>query len=302
MLLQRNTFGRRKRGQIILAQRQRQIATLGDRHAVRQSARQIGKTLRHFILRRKVLLRREAFRPPRIGKDVTLGDAHAGFVRAELGAGRKLHRMCRDDRQRALRGEPRGGSGQGIVVAAAGALHFEIEAIRKKPRPRVGRGARRNRIALRERMAHVAAGEPGQRDQAVGPLGEPGALHFRASAMLVGAIGAGQPIGKPEIARARLAKQEQSMRRVALAIVSHPNVAADDRLDALGARGLVELDHAEHVAEIGECQRGHAIGGRGGNRLVEAHHPVDDRILAVEAQMDEADVLKRAHDVQFYSL
>ena len=99
MLLQRNTLGRRKRGQIILAQRQSQIATLGDRHAVCQSARQIDKTLRHFILRREVLLRREAFRAPRIGQDVTLGDADAGFVRAELGAGRKLHRMRRDDRE-----------------------------------------------------------------------------------------------------------------------------------------------------------------------------------------------------------
>ena len=149
MLLQRHAFRRRKRGQIILAQRQRQIATLGDRHAVRQSAGQVRKTLRHFVLRREVLLRREAFRPPRIGKDVALGDAHAGFVRPELGTGRKLHRVGRDDRQRKLRREPHGGGGQGVVVAAAGALHFEIEAIRKKPRPRVGRGARRHRAALR---------------------------------------------------------------------------------------------------------------------------------------------------------
>ena len=79
------------------------------------------------------------------------------------------------------------------------------------------------------------------------------------------------------------------MRCVALGIVRHPDVAADDRLDALGARGLVELDHAEHVAQIGQGQRGHAIGRCGGDRIVEAHHAVDDRILAVQAQMDEAD-------------
>ena len=79
------------------------------------------------------------------------------------------------------------------------------------------------------------------------------------------------------------------MRRVALGIVRHPDVAADDGLDALRARGLVELDHAEHVGEIGQGQRGHAIGCCGGDRFVEAHHSVDDRILTVQAQMDEAD-------------
>src|SRR3977135_4171163 len=122
MLLQRHAFGRRKRRQIILAQRQRQIATLGDGHAVRQSARQVSKTLRHFILGRKVLLRREAFWPPRIGKDVALGTTHAGLVGAELGTGRNLHRVGRDDRERALRREPNSGGGQSVVVAAAGAL------------------------------------------------------------------------------------------------------------------------------------------------------------------------------------
>ena len=54
------------------------------------------------------------------------------------------------------------------------------------------------------------------------------------------------------------------------------------------ARRLVELDHAEHVAEIGERQRGHAVGGRRCDRVVDAHHAVDDRVLAVQAQMDEA--------------
>ena len=101
------------------------------------------------------------------------------------------------------------------------------------------------------------------------------------------------------------------MRRVALGFVRHPHVAADDGLDAPCARGLVELDHAEDVAQVRERERGHAIGGRRRDRFVETHHAVDDRILAMQTQVDEAgravsDRLaerdRHDHDVQFYSL
>ena len=67
------------------------------------------------------------------------------------------------------------------------------------------------------------------------------------------------------------------------------------------ARRLVELDHAEDVRQVGERQRRHVVGEGGADRVVDAHHAVDDRILAVQAQVDEADNAGRAHGVQFYS-
>src|ERR1022692_502863 len=129
MLLQRRAFGRRECRQIILTQRQRQIAALGDRHAVGQGARKVREAPRHFFLGREVLLRRESLWPPRVGQDVALGDAHAGLVRAKLGTGGELRRVFGDDRQGKLRGEPHRRRGERVVVTASRALHFKIEAI-----------------------------------------------------------------------------------------------------------------------------------------------------------------------------
>ena len=78
---------------MVLAERNRHIAALRDRDTVGKRRRQIGEFLDHRRLRREVLLPSEVSRPPRIGKDVTFGDAHARFVRAKIGGPQKLDRM-----------------------------------------------------------------------------------------------------------------------------------------------------------------------------------------------------------------
>jgi hypothetical protein len=57
---------------------------------------------------------------------------------------------------------------------------------------------------------------------------------------------------------------------------------------ARGARRLVELDRPEEVRRVGDRERRHAVGGRGGHGLVDPRHAVHDRILGVQAQVDEA--------------
>ena len=111
---------------------------------------------------------------------------------------------------------------------------------------------------------------------------------FGAAAMLVGAIRAGQPFGEPQVAGARLREQQRAERLVALGLVRQPDVAAEDRLDAARARRVVELDEAERVGEIGDRERRHAVGDGRGDAVVDAHGAVDDRELAVQAQVDEA--------------
>ena len=64
-------------------------------------------------------------------------------------------------------------------------------------------------------------------------------------------------------------------------------IGADDRLDALAAGALVELDHPEQVGQIGNAQRRHAVGGRAGDGGIHLHDPVGDRVFGVEAQVDE---------------
>src|SRR5207244_3856038 len=110
------------------------------------------------------------------------------------------------------------------------------------------------------------------------------------AAMLIAAIRARQPIGELQIAFARLREEQQARWLVAFAFVAHPHVAAEDRLDALIACGTVKLDQAERVAEIGERERGHRVGCRGADRVVDANGAVDDGELAVQAQMNEAGI------------
>jgi len=54
------------------------------------------------------------------------------------------------------------------------------------------------------------------------------------------------------------------------------------------ARRAIELDEAELVREVGQRERRHAIGRRRVDGVVDSHCAVDDRILAVQAQVNEA--------------
>ena len=75
------------------------------------------------------------------------------------------------------------------------------------------------------------------------------------------------------------------------AVGLHPQVHAEDRLDALAAAGLVELHRAEQVVQVGDGQRHLAVGARGLGGGVDAQHAVDHGELAVRAQMDEGHAL-----------
>ena len=195
--------------------------------------------------------------------------------------------MRGDDRQRELAGEPRGRGDERVVVGMAGALDLEGVAIREQGRPPPRRLRRSGGVALGQRLADLAVARSRQRDEAIGAFGEPRARELRVPAVLVAAVGAREPLGELQIALARLGEQQHPERLVALGIVRHPHIAADDRLDALGARGAVELDEPEHVAEIGHRQRRHGVRRCRRHGVVDAQRAVGDRVLAVQPQMDE---------------
>ena len=58
-------------------------------------------------------------------------------------------------------------------------------------------------------------------------------------------------------------------------------------LDALAARGLVELDGAKKVVEVGNGQRGLAIGRGTGHHFIDPVGSVHDGEFGVQAQMDK---------------
>ena len=152
--------------------------------------------------------------------------------------------------KRELARERDGGGDERVVVGTARALHFEVVAMREPRRPRARRAlGAPSALPCSNARADVAVAAAGQRDQAVGAFVEPFAAKLGAPAMLVGAIRARQPVAQPQITAAVGREQDRAKRRVALAVVRDPDVAAGDGLDAGGARGAVELDEPERVGQ-----------------------------------------------------
>ena len=126
-----------------------------------------------------------------------------------------------------------------------------------------------------------------ERDQPARQLVEPGPLQPRLRALRIARPGARQQLAQVQVAGLVLDQQQQPARVLVAVERLHPDVGADDRLDALGARGLVELDRAEQVVQVGDRARRLRVVARRGHRIVDAQGAVDDGEFAVGAQVNE---------------
>ena len=85
--------------------------------------------------------------------------------------------------------------------------------------------------------------------------------------------------------------------RVALlllaAVVGDVELAADQRLDAVLLGLAHELDRAGERAVVGERDRRHLELRRPGREPRDAARPVEDRVLGVDVEMDEAGLSHR---------
>ena len=142
MLVEGHTVRRRECGQVIGAERDREVATLRNFDRVGEGFRTIGEQRRHLVLRLQILLRRESALTTLVGKDRAFGDAHTRLVRREVFSTDELHRMRCDDRQSKCCCDIDRGRIGFRVVGPAGALQFDVIAIRKpvRPLPREGDG------------------------------------------------------------------------------------------------------------------------------------------------------------------
>ena len=255
---------------------------------VRQRLGQVGEDFRHLGLRLEVALGGERARAALVGEHVTFGDADARLVGLEVFAAEELHRVGGYRRQAEPAGEAHRGVDVALLLRMSRALQLEVVRVREERRPRRGEPLRGGAVPGGERRPHVTRQRARERDQPLrAPVREPGLPELRAPAVLVLEVGAAQEVGQTPVARAGADEEQQAVRLVALGFVRDPDVAADDRLEAGFPRALVEVDHAEHVGEVGERERAHAVGRRARDRVVDPHDPVDDRELAVQPKMDE---------------
>jgi len=209
-------------------------------------------------------------------------------VRLEIIAFEKLDRVGGNQRQAEFAGQIGGRGDQRLLLRLSIALHFQIERSGEGLFP--ARCAVRGQflIALQERLANIAGGGARQRDQAVdADFLEHPAGDFRAPAYARREVGTRQQFAELQVARPRATEQQQAIRSVRVAVVGNTDIAAEYRLDPLAARRRVELDQTEDIGEVTECQGRHAVAGRTRNRIIEADDAVGNRILAVQAEMDE---------------
>ena len=77
------------------------------------------------------------------------------------------------------------------------------------------------------------------------------------------------------------------MRLVPIGRIRDPDVGASNRLDTRTARGLIEANETERVAEIRQRERALAVFRGSSDRVIEADDTVCDRIFGVEAEMNK---------------
>ena len=155
-IVERHSFGRGKQRQMVLAERNRQIAALCDGNAVGERCRQIGEFFHHRRLCREILLRGERPWPPGVRQDMSFGDADARFVRPKIGWLQELDRMRRNDRQTRVVAKRSGCRDERIVVVSSSPLHLEKEALWERVGPLSRQTLRTSDIALQQRLADVA--------------------------------------------------------------------------------------------------------------------------------------------------
>jgi len=291
----------RERRQLRLAEAELQVAAARDFDCLRQRRGQVGKQGRHFGAGLEMLLAREAPGPPGVAQNLAFGDAHARLVGLKIVGRQKLHRVRGHQRQLQLAGQRHGGAQVAFVVGTAGALHLEVEALRKGAgqllRQRGGGGL----ITGQQRLPHRPGGGAAEHDQALVVLAQPVPAQHGLVALHRAAPSQRQQLAQVQVAGLVLRQQQQarpggrpSLRggtrgRGAQPLQQH--LGPEDGLHPDAARRLVELDGPKQVVEVGDGQRGLAVGGGGGGDGVDARGAIDDGKLGVQAQ-----VYKHGHD------
>ena len=142
--------------------------------------------------------------------------------------------------------------------------------------------------ALLERLADAAGEAAGERDQAARVALEQLPVDARLRVVAL-EVAERAELDQVRVAGVRLGQQRQVRvaARARVAVVGDVDLAADDRLDPLVARGLVEVDRAGERAVVCERHRRHLELGRAGGERGDPARPVEDRVLAVDVQVDE---------------
>ena len=189
-------------------------------------------------------------------------------MRIEVLGAQEAHVVAGHHRQTLYPPEGHGGLQMALIVGPAATLQLQIEPFLKPAAQFLCTGLCLLDLAGEQGTADLRSG-PGQGDQALGPGRHPVAGDQRPAAGLAFGVAAGNQAHQVAVAHFVAGQQRQQLRRRIRFLRLQPDIRTRDRLDPGRLRGLVELDHREQVAVVGQRQGAQPQLGRAfGQRLL----------------------------------
>jgi hypothetical protein len=229
--------------------------------------------------------------PPAVGvlEGVAGLDAEQSLVAVRIRRVEVVDVAGSDERQPQALREARQPAERGLLDLHPDVLELDVgrvpaEDLREPVELRLGVGV----AVLAERARHAPAQAPREGDQPRSVALEELPVD---TWLVVVALEVAERAELDEVAVADAVGGEEREVRVALrlhpAVVDDVDLAAEDRLDALLLRRLVEVDRPRHRTVVGERHRRHLECGRLPRERRDPARPVQDRVLGVDVQMDE---------------
>ena len=265
------------------------VAAVGDLERAPHRVLVPGEVEGHLLRRLEVELVGSELPVVGVLQRVARLDAEERLVRVGVGRVEVVHVTRRDERQPALRRQPRQRLEDGLldVEVAVLQLHVGVVAAEDLLEPvELHLGVAHSRLG--DRFRDPAGETTGERDQPRRILLEKLPVHARAVVVAL-EVAERAELDQIGVAGRRLREQRQVRRALHLLVpvVRDIDLAPENRLHALLVRRLVEIDRARERAVVGERDGGHLEP----RRLVdECRNPagaVENGVLGVDVQVDE---------------
>ena len=279
------------------------VTALGNRHGVAQRLREVSEDRRHLLRRLQVELIAVVAQPLLVRHVLAGADAQQDVVRVVVRLPQVVHVVGADERQTEIPGDGRQAPVDHLLVVDALVLHLQEEVVRAEDVPERRRGfARSRRLVAAEVGGHLPFQATAESDDAVGVGGQQLLVDARLVVEALGIAGRYE-LDQVVVAREVRCEQHEMVGRLARdaavvppVAVGDVDLAADDRLDALPARLVVERDGGEEIAVLGHRHRRHVEPLDLLEHLPDPAGAVEQRVLRMQMEVNEV-----GHGASLYS-
>jgi hypothetical protein len=278
-------------GQVGLAEVELDVAALGDLDGVLERLGHVAELGVELLGRLDVVGGRAVLETTRVVERLALLDAHQDVVRLPVGLLHVVAVAGGDEAEPGLARHLLPRVVDLLLLVEAVGLHLEEERVVLEQRLVLERLVLGVLVALaHQRLRHLAAQARRQADEPLGVILEQLLVDAR---VVVEALEERLGVEELQVLVALLVlRQEDEVVVLALGLVLHRGrrdvgLAAEDRLDP-GVLGLlVEVDHAVHVAVVGEGHRVHAHLLTGLEQVGQPDGPVEQAVLGMQVEVRE---------------